>query len=70
MTVEVADRGASKASFGERHRGSAFADVYGKDKGYVDMMMRQNEVGPAALFGSIVETGGLHGISMNNWPTL
>jgi hypothetical protein len=30
------ERGGSKISFGQRHRGRTFAEVYGTDKGYVD----------------------------------
>jgi hypothetical protein len=50
VLVEVTERGASKISFGQRHRGSSFADVYDTDKGYVDWMLRQNAVEPAAPF--------------------
>ncbi len=52
VLAEVAERGASKISFGHRHRGSTFADVYDTDKDYVDWMMRQNAMGPAAPFAA------------------
>ena len=34
--VALEERGASKICFGQRHRGSIFAEVYDTDKGYVD----------------------------------